>query len=115
MRLELNGLSVCCIIGDRPDERERLQELRLDLSLEISDRAADSDHLSDTVDYVALADSVRGALIAARCQMIERAAKIAAERCLAFEGVRSARIRVTKKGAIDGLESASSIYEGKCE
>ena len=40
MILELNGIDVDCIIGDRPDERERTQRLTVDVRLEIDDAAA---------------------------------------------------------------------------
>ena len=62
MTLKLNGIDVDCVIGERPDERTRLQTLRVDVELEISDVAADSDSLSDTVDYAALTERIRAAL-----------------------------------------------------
>jgi dihydroneopterin aldolase len=80
MKLKLNGIDVDCVIGERPDERTRLQELRLDVVLEIDPRAGETDSLADTVDYAALAERLRATLAAAECQMIERAAFLAA-RC----------------------------------
>ena len=112
MTLELNGLAVDCIIGERPEERLRAQRLVLDIGLTIGDRAAESDQLSDTVDYAALAGNVRDALVAARCKMIERAAFVAFGVCLADPRVRAARVKVTKSGAVPGLASASAVYEG---
>lgn len=111
MKLEINGLEARCVIGDLPEERDREQTLRIDAELEVSDRAAESDSLDDTADYAALAGRVRAALAAARCRMIERAAKIAAEACAADPGVLGARVRVTKSGAVEGLESASATAE----
>mgnify|MGYP003329076712 CR=1 FL=1 len=64
-KLKLNGIEVDCVIGERPDERTRLQKLRVDVELEIPDRAAETDALGDTVDYAALAEKVRAALVAA--------------------------------------------------
>ena len=43
MTLELNGLSVVCIIGELPEERTRLQRLRVDVALTVADAAAASD------------------------------------------------------------------------
>ena len=54
MILELNGIDVECIIGERAEERTRTQRLLVDVRLEIGDAAAESDELSDTVDYAAL-------------------------------------------------------------
>ena len=109
MKLKLNGIGVDCVIGERPDERVRTQRLRVDVELEVGDAACESDDLSDTVDYAALAEKVRAALVAAKCRMIERAAKIARDTCLAERGVRGATVSVRKSGAVPGLESAEVI------
>lgn len=110
MILELNELEVECIIGDLPDERNRLQKLVVDLKLVIPDDAAASDAIEDTVDYAGLADAVRSALVDAKCRMIERAAYLAAETAMRDGRVKSCEARVTKSGAIAGLGSASAVY-----
>ena len=111
MTLKLNGIDVDCVIGERPDERTRLQTLRVDVELEISDVAADSDSLSDTVDYAALTERIRAALASAKCRMIERAAKIVKDVCLCLSDakVRAAKVSVTKSGAVPHLESAQVV------
>ena len=111
MRLKLNGSAVDCVIGERPDERDRLQRLRVDVDLEISDRASETDDLADTVDYARLSEKIRAALVAAKCRMIERAAKVACDVCLEDGRVLSVRTAVTKAGAVLGLESAEAVYE----
>ena len=113
MTLQLNSLSVDCVIGELPEERVRLQTLLLDIILEIPDDASMSDELTDTVDYAALAENVRAALADARCRMIERAARVAADVCLADAKVRSVEVKITKTGAIAGLESASAVLKLK--
>lgn len=110
MILELNGIDVDCIIGERDDERTRLQNLRVDVKLDVIDNSAESDELADTVDYAALTESIRFALVEAKCKMIERAAKIVCDVCLADRRVRSATARITKFGAIPHLISASAVY-----
>ena len=111
MKLKLNGLDVQCIIGERPDERTRLQPLRVDVELEIPGRAAETDELADTVDYAALTERIRTALVDAKCRMIERAAKVICDVCLAEPLVKSVRASVRKSGAIPCLESAEAVYE----
>ena len=106
MTLKLNGIEVDCVIGDLPDERDRLQRLLVDVELEIPSTAAETDSLSDTVDYATLAESIRAALVAAKCRMIERAAKVVYD-CLP---TRAARVVVTKSGAVPGLASASVSF-----
>ena len=111
MKLELNGIDVECIIGERPDERTRPQRLRVDVVLTIGDSASETDELSDTVDYAALTERIRAALVEAKCRMIERAAKVVLDLCLADEKVSAANVRVVKFGAIPHLESAAAVIE----
>ena len=112
MHLILNGLDVECVIGERVDERMRLQRLVLDIELEVDDRVVKTDALEDTVDYAALSVRVRSALQKAKCQMIERAAYVAYEACIVDERVKWVRVKVTKTGAIAHLASCTAIYEG---
>ena len=112
MKLNLNGLDVACIIGERADERTRLQHLRIDLALELDEKASETDELADTVDYAALGDRVRATLVAASCRMIERAARLVLDLCLAEPRVRGASVTVTKSGAVPQLESAAVTLEG---
>jgi dihydroneopterin aldolase len=107
-KLELCGLEVACVIGDLPHERCREQMLTLDVSLALDLSAAvASDALGDTVDYAALAESVRAALKQARCHMIEHAAGCVAEVCLADPRVESVRVRIEKCGCVPGLRAAA--------
>ena len=111
MKLEFNGIDVECIIGERPDERTHPQRLRVDVVLTIDDTAAETDELADTVDYAALTERIRAALVAAKCRMIERAAKVVCAFCLKDAKVSAAKVRVTKSGAIAHLESAAAVIE----
>ena len=111
MKLELNGIDVDCIIGERPDERTHPQRLRVDVVLTIGDRASETDELADTVDYAVLTERIRVVLIAAKCRMIERAAKAVCDLCLTDEKVSAAKVRVAKSGAIPHLESAAAVIE----
>ena len=106
MTLRLNGLSVDCVIGERPDERDRLQRLLVDVEMEVSDTVAETDDIADAVDYAALADAIRAALVAAKCRMIERAAKVVYD----MLPTDAAHVTVTKEGAVPGLASASAVY-----
>ena len=110
MILELNGIDVNCIIGERPYERRVPQRLRVDVALLIGDEVAASDMLEDTVDYAALAERIRSALVAAECRMIERAAKVVCALCREDPKVKGARVKVTKAGAVAHIFSASATY-----
>jgi dihydroneopterin aldolase len=111
MVLKLNGLKVDCIIGERDYEREKEQTLSLNIELEVLERACETDELSDTVDYAALAERVRAVLVAAKCKMIERAASLVAAECMKDRGIVKVRVEVVKPGSIDFLDSASVIFE----
>lgn len=111
MTLRLNDIVVDCIIGDLPSERRVAQRLAVDVELALNDLAAETDSLSDTVDYSVLVGKVRSALKAAKCRMIERAAKVVATVCMAEPKVLSVRAAVRKSGSVAGLGSAEVIYE----
>ena len=111
MILCLNEIEVECVIGERPDERDRLQRLLIDVELGIGDLVAETDELDDTVDYAALAERIRETLINARCRMIERAAGLVASVCAADGKADFVRVKVTKTGAIAHLASASAVFE----
>ena len=111
MTLKLNGLEVECIIGDLPEERNIAQFLRIDAELEVSNKASETDDISDAVDYAALSGAIRDALVAAKCHLIERAANVALDVCAANARVLAAKVSVTKSGAVAGLESATATAE----
>lgn len=112
MKIAIGSLTVPCVIGDLPEEREREQPLLVDAEIEIGDDSSRSDRLADTVDYSALAQRIAAALKSAKCRMLERAAKIAWDVCVSEKNAVSAKVRVTKKGAIPIVASASAEYSG---
>ena len=112
IELFLDGIEVDCIIGERPDERIRTQRLLVDVALKVDGCADATDELCDTVDYAALSERIRGALVDAKCKMLERAAAIACAACRADPKVVSAEVTVTKSGAVLGLKSASVRCRG---
>ena len=113
MMLKLNGLAVECIIGDLPKERSTTQTLRIDAELDVAGQASETDGISDAVDYAALSYAIRDALVAAKCRLIERAAKVALDVCMSYPLVSSAKVYVTKLGAIPGLASATAVAESR--
>ena len=104
--LELRDIDVDCIIGDLPRERDVPQRLAVDVRLAVAGGADRSDRLADTVDYAALTESIRRALVDARCRMIERAADLVAGICLAEAHVTEVTATVTKRGSVPHLGAA---------
>lgn len=110
MRLDISDIEVRCIIGERAEERKHEQALTVDLRLDVGESAAESDSIADAVDYVAAAERVKERLVEAKCQLIERAAREAAEAVAAMPGVKLAQARVTKRGAVAGIGAASAEF-----
>ena len=109
--LRLNGIEVACVIGDLPEERQREQRLVVDATLELDlSAAAASDALSDTVDYAALTRRIRERLRGAKCRLVERAAALALEECLADSRVTRATVSVRKADCVPGLASAEVVF-----
>ena len=108
--LRLNGIEVACIIGDLPEERQREQRLVVDVTLELDlSAAAASDALADTMDYAALTRRIRERLCGAKCRLVERAAALVLEECLADARVLRATVAVRKSGCVPGLASAEVV------
>ncbi|MFV0316486.1 MAG: dihydroneopterin aldolase [Microthrixaceae bacterium] len=89
--IEVRGLTLTAIVGVLPEERERPQPLRLDLSIEVDLIAAGlSDALADTVDYAAVCDRVVQVAQSSRPQLLEKLAADMAAAVLALDNRMSA-------------------------
>ncbi|MBR1920623.1 MAG: dihydroneopterin aldolase [Kiritimatiellae bacterium] len=113
MVLALDDLAVECIIGERPEERRRRQRLTVNVRLELPETACRTDALADTVDYAALAARISRALREAKCRMLERAARVVMDVCLADGRVRAATVEVSKSGAHPRLRAGRVVLTGK--
>lgn len=104
--LQLDGLEVDCILGDLPEERIQPRRIWVDVRIVASSPAADTDNLSDAIDYVELAGRIRARLVEAKCRLLERAARVALDAVLEDSRVGRATVGVAKKASIPGLASA---------
>lgn len=108
--LSLSGLSVDCIVGVYPTERDQPQPLGVDLALYLDTRAAARGaRLHDTVDYARLWGEVRFLLQASRFLLLESAAEAVARHILApptpdvpHGSVREVTVRLSKPRALAG-------------
>lgn len=109
--IELRDLEVQCVVGVYPRERHVLQPLRLDVRMGLdTERAAQKEGLSASVDYAAIAAQIRFLLTSCEFHMLETAAHALARYLLAPPalGERRARIehlrlRLSKPGALPGI------------
>jgi FolB domain-containing protein len=89
------------IIGINKDEREKPQEIRINLVLFVDTRkAGQSDNLEDSVNYRTIAKRVLEHAETAARRTVEALAADLAGLCLAEDGVKKVRVRVEKPGAV---------------
>ena len=105
--LFIKNLSVTCIIGVNPYEREHEQEVRMQLFLwtDIA-KASRSDNLEDTLDYSALYKEVVKRVEHSSFYLIERLAYEVATICLQHPLTRKAKVVLEKIGALEKAESS---------
>lgn len=105
--LFIKNLTVKCVIGVNPYEREREQEIRMQLFLwtDIA-KASRSDNLEDTLDYSAIYKKVVQRVEHSKFYLIERLAYEVATICLQHPLTRKAKVIVEKVEALEKAESA---------
>lgn len=97
-RIEIRGLRVLAKVGVPTQERAAPQPIELDIDLEVDlGPAADSDDVSDTVDYGAVALAVAEAVTAGEHALLERLAAVAADRALEVDERSLAATVVVRK------------------
>ena len=91
-----------CIIGDLPRERTEPQQVLLDLIAQVNiDRVSQTDHLEDSVDYVAMAALAEQIAQQGKFHLVETlVAKIAQEILAKWNSIDSIHIRAAKEGCI---------------
>ena len=96
--INITGLTATGFHGVLPQERRDGQRFVVDVELRLC-LVTDSDNLSDTVNYAAVADDVVAEVEGKPCQLIETLAGRIANRCLAHPLVQQARVTVHKPEA----------------
>ena len=105
--LFIKNLKVTCVIGVNPDEREREQEIRLQLYLwtDIA-KASRSDSLEDALDYSTIYKEVVKRVEHSTFYLIERLAYEVATICLQHPLTQKVTVILEKIGALKKAESA---------
>jgi len=97
----VRALTAECVIGVFDWEREIRQRVEIDLWLDTDIRcAAATDRIEDTVDYKGVSKRILALVERSEFALIESLAERVAAVCLEARGVRRARVRVTKPGAV---------------
>ena len=93
--VEVRGLRVFGRHGVHENERERGQDFLFDVELEVGERGA-SDRLEDAVDYVEVAQAVRGVSEARQYALLEALASAVADELERRFALERLRVRVRK-------------------
>ncbi len=93
----VNGLRLMALVGVLPHEREAEQPVQVDIDLEVDlVEAGLTDNLVDTANYGAISQAVADVVRTSRDVLLERLVARIAERCLQFDHVEVADVRLTK-------------------
>ena len=93
----VNGLRLMALVGVLPHEREGEQPVQVDIDLEVDlAEAGLTDNLVDTANYGAIAEAVSEVVRTSSDVLLERLVARIAERCLQFDHVEVADVRLTK-------------------
>jgi D-erythro-7,8-dihydroneopterin triphosphate epimerase len=99
--IHIRDLRLRCIVGINAEEREKKQDVVINITLYADLRAAGrSDAIEDTVNYKAIKVRTLEDVEASSFQLVERLAEHVANICLADSKVVRARVLVEKPGAL---------------
>lgn len=99
--IHIRDLALRCIIGIYPEEREKLQDVLINIHLDVSiPKAAETDDIADTVNYKNLNKQVIDLVENSDYQLIETMAEHIADICLSYDHVHAAKVCVDKPGAL---------------
>lgn len=107
-RIRIEGLSVPCVVGVYPHERDTPQQLVIDVDMWLdTEQAAVEERLRRSVDYAAIASQIAFLLQSCRFRLLETAAHALARHLLAppakgerRAAIERARLRLVKPGAL---------------
>lgn len=108
----LTGLKIETVIGIYDWERQIKQNVIIDLEMATDiQRAAQSDHIDDTLDYKAVTKRLIQFVEESEFQLVETLAERCAEIVLKEFNVPWVRLRLNKKGALRGAQDVGVIIE----
>jgi len=111
-KIFLNDLKVDTIIGIYDWERKTLQTLRFDLEMDWDIRqAAQSDDITDTLDYGAVAGVLVEFVSNSQFLLIEKLAEEVAQRLLKQFPIPRLRLTLTKPVQLHGQNQAQIVIE----
>lgn len=106
--VSIEGLSVETIIGVYDWEKEKKQQLVLDIQMSWDNqRAATTDNIDDALDYALVSERVSAWVMEKPRQLIETVAEGVASLILNEFGVQNVEVRVAKPGAVPNAKTVA--------
>jgi len=100
-KIHIRELLLRCIIGIREWERKAPQNVIIDITLYTDfTKAAETDDISDTVDYVTIKKHVIERVESSSFMLVERLAQVIASTCLEDKKVARVDVTLSKPGAL---------------
>ena len=112
-KIHIRDLLCRCIVGIFPEEREKPQDVLINVALEcdVAD-AAESDRIEDTVDYKALNKAIISLVEASSFNLLESLAQAILKLCMDAPKVIHATVTVDKPGALRFAKSVAVEVSG---
>jgi D-erythro-7,8-dihydroneopterin triphosphate epimerase len=110
MIIRIKNLLVRIKIGVQPAERDKLQDVLINLLLETDDPAA-TDQLVDTIDYKEVTKKIIAAVEQTRFLLIETLARFVLDLVMEEKRVKRAVVEIDKPHALRFSESVSVTME----
>jgi FolB domain-containing protein len=115
-RIEIKGLFLRGIVGINPWEREKKQDILINITLFGDLRAVgESDNIEDSVNYRSVTKQVIDHVESAQPYTVEALATDISRICVSAKGVTRARVRVEKPGALRFSRSVGVEIERRPE
>jgi D-erythro-7,8-dihydroneopterin triphosphate epimerase len=97
----IKDLLLRCIVGIKPEERQKKQDVLIHLNLYADlSRACASDNIEDTVDYATLKKKVISLVEESSFSLVERLAEAIAAVCFEDARIKKVDVEIEKPGAL---------------
>ena len=110
--IQISDLLLRTIIGINDEEREKRQDVLINLTMQVDLREAGrSDDISDAVNYRTITKEIIDLIENSQFQLVEKMADEVAKICLKDERVQQAIVRIEKPGALRFARSVGVTVE----
>lgn len=110
--IQISDLLLRTIIGINDEEREKRQDVLINLTMQVDLREAGrSDDISDAVNYRTITKEIIDLIENSQFQLVEKMADEVAKICLKDERVQQAIVRIEKPGALRFARSVGVSVE----